>query len=1102
VTRVALMKTVSALPGNDGPVVNLVNADFESGTYRVLTPGVYRLTENIVFNPKRDLPTKEQLGDGNDQYSSDEYGLGFFAAMTVETSGVEIDLNGFTFEQGAEHALMMRLFSVIELARSPFVVGKGAANVYIHGGRIGRSAQHGIHGNANADIHIEKVVFDGFEVAAVALHSVERMEMNECTMRNRKDVPVLGTFAAARFLQRYVDYLVDSKSATTLNVAGVSLNAVAIRDSLKVAVNNVYNDVIANSRVDRVAHPEEYGLFANEARLTDGNGYCVVTNPSNGGGDGVERRPSRGVTLRDLTCNAHRIHVKEVVALRTPRGSAVKDVAGSILQILNKGPNGDFITIGTPPNGDTKGAWYTGNVVANAEFFVAKAALCGDFDGSDLKVVHADITKEMIAWVEAGVNGVLGDLVADAGFICNGNGVVSCDISGTYDSSITNVRVDGTDNDGTATKSDLYGDYTGANARAFSFAGSRDIAVRSSSVVNLASENGEAVAFDVSTDSKGIVFTNVAVAGVRAQNGDAYGVRFGESTSGNSLTKSVINGVRAFGGVAIAAEGNGVDNVVKWVGTQVTPTNDKSIPREILSYTPPGSFVFPLARYYVTSFKTDLSALEGILPGELTPMPGAEDNVLLQVNDFAIYWEAVLSFPAVFTSNGEETSGIFLSQLYLGAIAPEGSTLPMLLGQMGGYPKRDAIFTVDNFGEKHAEVKFDRWGTTIVDMKHEMGEEVTDRSNLPFGSDLSNLTGFLYKAIPAADLSGMSVLQLTTPKGADGKIVRVNKVDTTFNGDVVLDSGRVLPVKEIEYSLYYEIKEIGLSHCETLHDYLALTDSKVEEKDNGVANGANWLAKRKVPMNDKSIPKEILSHTPPPPYFFPVAKYYVTSFKTDLSALAGILPDKLTPMPGAEDNVLLQVNDFTTYWEAVLSFPAVFTSNGEEKSGIYLSQLYLGSITPEGSALPTMIGQTGIGYPKRDAIFTVDSFGEKHAEVKFQRWGITIADLKHEMGEEVADRSNLPFGSDLSNMTGFLLKAIPAADSTGMDVLQLTTPKAPKGGDGEIVRLNKVETTIVGDVVVLDSGRVLPVKEIQYSLYYEIAGAGLSHGEVLNDYLA
>ena len=67
-------------------------------------------------------------------------------------------LNGHTIEQSAEHALMQRFFSVIELANSPFIPGVGpaqfvsggglaymsATNVNIFGpGVIGRSSHHG-----------------------------------------------------------------------------------------------------------------------------------------------------------------------------------------------------------------------------------------------------------------------------------------------------------------------------------------------------------------------------------------------------------------------------------------------------------------------------------------------------------------------------------------------------------------------------------------------------------------------------------------------------------------------------------------------------------------------------------------------------------------------------------------------------------------------------------------------------------------------------------------------------------------------------------------------------------------------------------------------
>ena len=111
-------------------------------------------------------------------YDEKAYGMGFFAAIAISASDVEIYLNNFSIEQSASHALMQRFFAIIELANSPFLesvgpaqfVGDGgfksASKVLIQGpGRIGRSAHHGVHGNENQDITIH--TFQEFEVAAV-----------------------------------------------------------------------------------------------------------------------------------------------------------------------------------------------------------------------------------------------------------------------------------------------------------------------------------------------------------------------------------------------------------------------------------------------------------------------------------------------------------------------------------------------------------------------------------------------------------------------------------------------------------------------------------------------------------------------------------------------------------------------------------------------------------------------------------------------------------------------------------------------------------------------------------------------------------------------
>lgn len=162
--------------------MNHCTEDFQKGTLIIDTPGKYQLCEDIVFDPIQDksLPITEMYLPDFNVYDERAYGMGFFAAIAVSVSDVEIYLNNFSIEQSASHALMQRFFAIIELANSPFLesvgpaqfVGvdgfKSASRVLIQGpGKIGRSAHHGVHGNENQDITIKDVTFQDFEVAAV-----------------------------------------------------------------------------------------------------------------------------------------------------------------------------------------------------------------------------------------------------------------------------------------------------------------------------------------------------------------------------------------------------------------------------------------------------------------------------------------------------------------------------------------------------------------------------------------------------------------------------------------------------------------------------------------------------------------------------------------------------------------------------------------------------------------------------------------------------------------------------------------------------------------------------------------------------------------------
>mmetsp|Transcript_11138 Transcript_11138/g.15689 ORF Transcript_11138/g.15689 Transcript_11138/m.15689 type:complete len:208 (-) Transcript_11138:1152-1775(-) len=203
-------------------------------------------------------PNEDAFVPDYNVYDRNAFGLGFFSAIAVAASGVEIDLNGKKIEQSEGHALFQRFFAIIELADSPFIQSVGPAQFVADGntfqaasdvkiigpGTIGRSSHHGkyivdfmniiafwlmrhvtrlrlirtfrrcfyhdhihivhvgIHGNENSNVLIKDVTFTDFEVAAVSLNNVDSLRIVNCLIeQNRQDVPVLGMFSAAHFIR-------------------------------------------------------------------------------------------------------------------------------------------------------------------------------------------------------------------------------------------------------------------------------------------------------------------------------------------------------------------------------------------------------------------------------------------------------------------------------------------------------------------------------------------------------------------------------------------------------------------------------------------------------------------------------------------------------------------------------------------------------------------------------------------------------------------------------------------------------------------------------------------------------------------------------------
>ena len=144
----------------------LDNDHFKYGTYRILEDNCkYILKEDIEFNPHSDYkysPNEENAYfpglDESDKYpgSNREPGtfrLGFFAAISIESNNIVIDLNGHEIKYHKEFLMQQRFGSLIEIGKGPFLDGQGPSkfgedfevqNIVIKNGKLGLVSHHGM----------------------------------------------------------------------------------------------------------------------------------------------------------------------------------------------------------------------------------------------------------------------------------------------------------------------------------------------------------------------------------------------------------------------------------------------------------------------------------------------------------------------------------------------------------------------------------------------------------------------------------------------------------------------------------------------------------------------------------------------------------------------------------------------------------------------------------------------------------------------------------------------------------------------------------------------------------------------------------------------
>ena len=347
--------------------VDLTQADFAKGTYRATAPGVYRLTEDIVFEP--------DLNDQGEHWPSCEtaekaaaycengrpagpYHLGFFAALTLEGSDVHLDLNGYTLSQSLLHSLKQRFFAVVETGSAPFLPGQGPGNFgnntvgcrycSVTNGNLGRSSHHGIHGLRNEDLTIRGVTFQDYEVAAISLNGPQRVLIeNVEVVSHSTTIHSRATLSATRFLLNFVNQAFGGVTAAGFG-ASIPASLTAAATHLQSLEDAFIASILNNAPL--AATDEAQRLFGNVATadglVVDGNAYGIVIH-----GRGVlvnqfaeSQSPdftedAQDVTIQNVNINNVLARVNEVVTIKMPTsagdaaGKPMVDVAGSVIRI-------------------------------------------------------------------------------------------------------------------------------------------------------------------------------------------------------------------------------------------------------------------------------------------------------------------------------------------------------------------------------------------------------------------------------------------------------------------------------------------------------------------------------------------------------------------------------------------------------------------------------------------------------------------------------------------------------------------------------------------------------------------------------------------------
>ena len=390
-------------------IVHLKNSDFQAGTVRITKPGVYILQEDITFdpNPTNDYqPTPQQIASG--LYPMDPchaYHLGFFAAITIETENVILDLNQHTIQQSMGHYLQQRFYAHIELASAPFIPSQGPAcltttatykkadKTMIINGTLGRSSHHGIHGNTMSGTFVHNVTIQDFQVAGISLNGLKTGVFHKLIIQNTNgsvsgttSVPVVSTYSQARFIRPFLKTLYDTSSSAILPIHTGDKTISDIQTDLTNELDDTKSIVVLDGSNGTI--PD---LFINPSsrQLSDAHVYGMLFNVNGVAiGGFLQQRPNdrssnivgnEDIYLDNIEINNIVSEPDEIILLKDTSGNGSGSYNNSY---IIRGPVGDVLDIERIVSSPTDlSGHYLPNALSNAQAIIGKYKLSNDISG-------------------------------------------------------------------------------------------------------------------------------------------------------------------------------------------------------------------------------------------------------------------------------------------------------------------------------------------------------------------------------------------------------------------------------------------------------------------------------------------------------------------------------------------------------------------------------------------------------------------------------------------------------------------------------------------------------------------------------------------------